>query len=741
MITTIKDPMIKSSFLSNFGSSGKSAPLYFAYRLQSKVFMDLILTEMSEDHLFHALDVAVAENVDGMEYVKALLGRIPLENERMKMLRTVNRCGETTFARAVWTENKKLKKREICRYFLDDVMQTEDDNIYYLTTPSLQNGNNPLREFVDNPLTMDLFTECMNKRLNASQRIEQLVFKSHDGSTILSLSNDMNFRIKLAKIIETALDEIKNPINDFDTLRTLFTFCFNNLSDCKYLDLVLSKTPKHMKHKLIVNYDGDMSHNAIFITLDRGGKTEKAAPRDGGRRFMNIRRFDSDDYSDYYSSASSIMDDYDFEPLEIMEMDDFDREMFFGHHAQLQKPNQSKFEHSKNSMNILLKHIEKSKQLDVLADAENPKLYCQSALEKVCAKGDKENFEIIKRIYGEHKEDFDAKLIQMNHKNESLLSKSIASGEDSISEEILNAIDSEAKRMDILNMRSTSDHKNVFDFAKTKSTKLLLKKTISAVLDNMKSNKLKYDKFIPYFHWLIMDNDLKAIENLFAVLKAQKSSINMLLASQTLDESNVIALSCTSDDRAELLEFLLKNIRPKDLRPMLMNRDEKYRTVLQAASKKCEDVILKHVKSQDINRALLSDVLCQDDHALLRRYISDKDELIRIFSYCDGTVLDEEVINKLLTECGWGKQRDEIRGVIIKKGISVKVTEKSMYLHVNPKNGNIPLAECMIQDNEKQFDMILDSIDLEEKENMEFLIGYRSFRDEVCFAVAFLLSN
>lgn len=385
-------------------------------------------------------------------------------------------------------------------------------------------------------------------------------------------------------------------------------------------------------------------------------------------------------------------------------------------------------EEDKERLSVLLKHIEKSEIMNVLNDVENPKLHHQCALRIVCAQGNKEHFAMIKRVYTEQKEDFDAELTRIDYKNESLMHKVIARDEDSICEDILNAIDSDAAKMKILNMRSASDHRNVFACANTKNSKSLLKKTVTSILKNIKTNKLKYNVFIPYFHWLITENDLESIKALFDVFK---SSINKLIISRTPSRRNVIKLCCGSDENAELLNELLSNIRDKDLPPMLMHRDENDNTALSSASKKCEDVILKHVRSKD--QSLLNELLSQDDYSLLRRHVSDKDELVGIFSYCDGRVLNEEVINKLLTACGWTKEKDEIRDEIVQKGEGFGVTKRSMYLHVDPNDGNIPLVKCMIAGNEKQFDSILESIDLEDKVNMEFLIGWTNFRDEVRF--------
>ena len=110
--TAIKDPKIKYNFLSNFGSTGILAPLHHAYRRKGQL-LQLILSQLTDEHLFHALDVAMAEDVDGMGYVKGVLGRIASDDEKTNMLRRRNVDGVTMFARAAWTDEKKLTKLEL----------------------------------------------------------------------------------------------------------------------------------------------------------------------------------------------------------------------------------------------------------------------------------------------------------------------------------------------------------------------------------------------------------------------------------------------------------------------------------------------------------------------------------------------------------------------------------------------------------------------------------------------------
>ena len=220
----------------------------------------------------------------------------------------------------------------------------------------MQRRENPLREFVDNPLTMELFEQFM-KRLPCRQQLEQLVFKSYDGSTILSLSQDSSFQLKLAGIIETALNDTETQVDDFDTLWALFTFCFDNLTESKHLDLVLSKAPKAIKQSLLCNYECGRSHNAVWKMLDKGNTKE-----------------------------------------------------------------------DKDKLEVMLKHVDKSQQLDLLNDSANPAIHHESTLEKVCSKGDNEKFTMIQKMYEEQKEDFGQLLTRVNPKNESLLTLSIGCG-------------------------------------------------------------------------------------------------------------------------------------------------------------------------------------------------------------------------------------------------------------------------------------------------------------------------
>ena len=514
----------------------------------------------------------------------------------------------------------------------------------------------------------------------------------------------------MADILVEALDEIQEPITDFDTLWALFSFCLDNVSDTKYLDAVLTKAPESMKHKLLVNYEDGREHNVVWQLL---GQRSQKKDADSDSDMMDFfGEYDSDmdsDYLDYLMQTRGIG----------------------------KKSAARGNEKTDNAiMEVVLKHIEKPKLVEVLNDVANPKSKekrdYQSALEKVVAEGDGENFERIKKIFADSKEDFEERLTASDSTGEPLLFKAIKKGDEAISTEILNAFGSDAAKMKVFNIRTKSDRSNVFANAKKNG---LIKKTIDSILDNIKSNKLKCGSFIPYFHWLITNNDLQSIKALFEIFDGEKNAITKFMTSRLPDKRNVIALCCTRDTNEELLEFLLPKVL--DLRKIMMNRSSSNSITLSRASQKCKSIILKYVEEKDPE--LLKELLREDDYALVRGHVQSKERLAEMLAYCEGRVLNEEVIKMLLTINGWseGETRDEIRAILMDK-CKDDDSKQKMYLKVAiaPSTGNIPLFECLIKGNGKLFDTIKDAIDFDYKPNLDYLIGYKNYQSENLFSVS-----
>ena len=107
------------------------------------------------------------------------MDRIASDEERKRMWRMVNPSGVTMFGRAIGidTPYDELEKNELLQWFLDNVIKSDEDAVYHLTTPTITTLKNPLVALVDHTASIGLFEKFM-KRLNAQQRIEQLVFRS-----------------------------------------------------------------------------------------------------------------------------------------------------------------------------------------------------------------------------------------------------------------------------------------------------------------------------------------------------------------------------------------------------------------------------------------------------------------------------------------------------------------------------------------------------------------------------------
>lgn len=195
--------------------------------------LSLMQANLTDDELLLDLEAAMTGDHDDLGYVKSVLDRIASKEEQKRLLRKIHRDGMSMFGSAAsWSG--RWNKRPLLQYWLDELLNTEEDNVYFLTTASLRMRTNPLRLLVDNLSIVDLF-EAFILRLTPKQRIEQLIFKSYGGHTILTASKKEDFMIKLAEIMETALNAIDGLIDDFDTLWALFTFCFNNIKESKYL--------------------------------------------------------------------------------------------------------------------------------------------------------------------------------------------------------------------------------------------------------------------------------------------------------------------------------------------------------------------------------------------------------------------------------------------------------------------------------------------------------------------------
>ena len=64
------------------------------------------------------------------------------------------------------------------------------------------------------------------------------------------------------------------------------------------------------------------------------------------------------------------------------------------------------------------------------------------------------------------------------------------------------------------------------------------------------------------------------------------------------------------------------------------------------------------------------------------------------------------------------------------KAKEVGIDEAALYDLEDPVTGNIPLFSVLVNGNEKLFDSMMESVDRDDKKEVERLINYRNYSDE-----------
>lgn len=159
-----KDPEIKRRLILEINNTGLEG---------SAPHIPLILSKLTNDadQLSFALHMVVDPQWDESAQVnlQAVLRRATSESEKKEILRTLGPDGKTSFYRA-------SPSLQVVQFFLDEVLQSEEDNIYYLTTPVVTTLDIPLKNWTEAQSATAIFEQLMN-RLTPQQRIEQMVHK------------------------------------------------------------------------------------------------------------------------------------------------------------------------------------------------------------------------------------------------------------------------------------------------------------------------------------------------------------------------------------------------------------------------------------------------------------------------------------------------------------------------------------------------------------------------------------
>eukprot|EP01083_Nonionella_stella_P197476 725993_1 len=152
-------------------------------------------------------------------------------------------------------------------------------------------------------------------------------------------------------------------------------------------------------------------------------------------------------------------------------------------------------------------------------------------------------------------------------------------------------------------IQKTRSGANVFDAARDKKTKQVLNECMSSIIDNIQTNdEIDCDSFMPYFQWLIKENELDSIRKLFDTLSHNQFTIKALLYQHANTKQNAVHIACTHN-HIEILKYLLSFIRSsaEHQQRLLLSVDTKQMTPFMISCSrgfiKCASLLLQTLKS------------------------------------------------------------------------------------------------------------------------------------------------
>ena len=682
---------------------------------------------------------AAVQYDEDMEFTNSLLERVSSEEEKRNLLRAPSAFNWTVFAKAA-----RYGNRQIMEYLMNDIIKNNrDDIVHFYLEPDFA-FRTPLGQMVDDTLNFDIFKRAL-MTLEPEERLQQLLWEESkslqtEGGCILSRSKTPRFQEDLRQLVVAELRNMKGSISDIamallqsdghqghceelHILNQLFDHGMM-LSDEEYLQLVLSKTPKTLKYKLLVNYEGGWSYNRIKNVMD--GSDQKK------QRMV---------------------------------------------------------------LDLLLNHFDSGEVKNALRDVGNPHHHPTTVLMMICSKGDAAKFRTIQNIYEKAKIPIEKELFAIDHEGGSLLHRAMDKACD-IPQQIFRAMDSDVDKMKMINQRRKTDGKCLLDLAQSSSSKQNLKKMVSGIVGNVEKTEMEYSDFIPYFQWLIKEQDLDAIKELLTTF----GSVEMIckFISALIDgKRNAFHIACANaKDNHQVVQYLLSKSNDQNLRTLLMAKDNTGSTPLRYISKKHRLFILKYVRDKD--RKLLKDLILDSNAKLLTDCLSSARDLIKIFKFCDDSVLsDRSLIVQLSFGVDWSSENDEIRELIVDtangkiaepatvsqiplSGIGGRSTQIGLILQddavepdldadlsqpdevgvmmrsrstnhmdyvdpfldpndytpiVDTLTGDSSLALCLMADNRKLFDMIMTKLD-EESNSARYLTEYSNYKGSTLLHMA-----
>ena len=670
----------------------------------------LVQDRIHDQDLPTALVAAIQFDED-MEFTPSLLKRVSNEKEKDELLRTLSGWGRTLFALAA-SSNMRL----IMEFLMKDVIKDDGvDNVFFYTTSdySFRTG---LGHMVDDTLNIDIFQRALNS-LEPKMRLQQLLWEEKGGINMFHRSKSRDFQKKLGELVMTELQDVdvsditdllfqsfghQGHCEDINILNQLFDHGMT-IQNLDYLELILSKTPENLKYKLLVNYEGGWQYNRI---------------------------------------KDNVM---------------------------MKRSHQKK---SQLMLDLLLKHVDNEQVKRALRDVDNPEQHPLTVIQMVCDLGDTKKFRAILTIYENANIPIEDDLFAVDHQGGSLLHRAMAKVSE-IPQHIFRVMKSDEMKMKMINQRRRSDGKCLLDIAQ--NNKRFLKGLIAGIVGNVEKTKLDHTNFIPYFQWLIKEKELDAIKALVAVFN---DSIDNFISAQTDSKQNAFHIACANTRGSyQLIGYLLSMVKDEELRSYLTAKDNAANAPLRYGSTACRLFVLNYVWKRE--QKLVKELILDSKALLIVECLSSARELAAIFKFCDGDVLlDRSLIVQLSFGVEWSSDNDNIRELIVDTvnertalesstdfeipqngntsvpaGIgrhvtlaglvtqsddfglvpeagglmkSISANAKMQYVDPflypvdfwpieDPETGNSSLALCLMADNRKLLDLIIDKLDLENK--------------------------
>jgi len=675
---------------------------------QCRKMTKLVQDRLPDENIGEALFAAIWYD-DEFEHTRSLMERCSTEEEKRKMLMGESKMGRTLFALAARFENRLAME-----YVMEHVIQSEEDRVFCFTKTDYQ-FHPPLSLFEDHPLQIDLFQKALLS-LSPKMRMQQLLWRSLYDETcgsLLTRSKDRTFRKTLVKLVMAELRKMEDPIPE---IAASMLRCNGHQGHCGQIDILHQLFDLGMKL---------LDEDLLDLVL------AKAPTED-----LKYRCFVNYEGELKYNRIKDV----------VMASDRKKRKMLF---------------------DLMQRHIlDSDRVLSILLDKDNGEAHPISALQISCDQGHKENFQAILNLYKGAKVSIEEQLFAVDNEGGTLLHRAMANVCE-IPQRLFKEMKSDEMKMKMINQRRKSDGKCVLDIVHHDQHKKALKNEVMRIVRSPATgSKLEHSDFMPYFHWLVKENDLEKIRDLMDAFNED------VISSLSKNRRNAFHIACTKKrDDYGVIDYLLSKTKDEELKSVLMKEDNAQKIPLQYASKTRRLRVFEYIQRRD--KRLLRDLILHSDAMMIMECASSENDLKAIFEFCDDDVVTRRLIERLSFNVEWGSEGNKIRDLIVEtynirnasrsqvlsedameskhdelvsgpfpeaealaenqsvtpilNKVDVALREEDCWPIEDPETGDSSLALSLMADNRELFVAILQKLD-DERKGTEYLSTYTNYR-------------